>query len=277
MSGYNGAVYSDFLPIDIDSTDLEKALKDTRVFLLHLNQEYEVDMKVVRAYFSGSNGFHIELPSALFGFEPSQLLPDIFKRLIQKLLLSGITVDESIYNAVRLWRLPNTLNSKSGLYKIPLTVDEVFNSAIIENRELAKHARDKNLLFCDSNISLNPIFSQLYSEAREESVKKAPDLKYPTNGNRAYEKLFSDTVVHEKEGRNNSLFSYGCKLRAKGLQLDEIELILSSINATCCKPPQENKELADIVTSVNRYETEKGGEDIKPIRLSDYPEQKKRE
>lgn len=115
VSGYAGSVYADYLPIDIDSQELIQSLQSARSLLYHLEQEYEVDLKAIKVYFSGSKGFHIELPSHLFGFEPSPLLHDIYKDIVTRLSPEGLTVDYAVYDKVRLWRIPNTINSKSGL------------------------------------------------------------------------------------------------------------------------------------------------------------------
>lgn len=86
VSQYEGYVYSEFLPIDVDSSDLIQSLQNTKAILHHLEKNYDVDLKVIRIYFSGSKGFHLELPSGLFGFEASQFLNEIFKAIVFRLL-----------------------------------------------------------------------------------------------------------------------------------------------------------------------------------------------
>ncbi|HEX3033523.1 MAG TPA: hypothetical protein VHT73_00110, partial [Thermodesulfobacteriota bacterium] len=98
VSGYTGSIYSDFLPIDVDSKDLAESLQRTKEILLHLQSQYDEDIKTIRLFFSGFKGFRLEIFSELFGFEPSPNLHHIFRTLVKKLLPDGITVDESIYD-----------------------------------------------------------------------------------------------------------------------------------------------------------------------------------
>ncbi|NIQ14727.1 MAG: hypothetical protein GTO02_10110, partial [Candidatus Dadabacteria bacterium] len=71
LEGQNDVLLSsDYIPIDIDSKDLNKALDDTRTLITHLKNEFGIDENRIRVYFSGSKGFHIEIPSYLFGIEP---------------------------------------------------------------------------------------------------------------------------------------------------------------------------------------------------------------
>ena len=49
-----------------------------------------------------------------------------------KRILRDIPFDTSVYDTLRLWRLENTQNAKSGLYKIRLTITEARTLTIDE-------------------------------------------------------------------------------------------------------------------------------------------------
>lgn len=249
VSGYDGPVYAEFLPLDIDSNDLIRSIQTTKEILIHLEREFQVDLKLIRGYFSGAKGFHLELPSGLFGFEPSQFLNKIFKDIAFRLLPKGITIDSAVYDKVRLWRLQNTINSKSGLHKIQLSVDELFNLTIPESKDLAKNQRKG--AFFDTNVTLNPSLNRLYVEVKEEVLKRTSEPK--NTGERIYKEFLQEGA---KEGeRNNVLTSYAGKLRALGIPEEEAKVILKSLNQTQCIPPLEEKEVNNILKSVFRYET----------------------
>lgn len=131
VAGYAGPCYSDYLPIDIDNVDLDKALETCRNFLRYLENAYDVPLKSLRDYFSGFKGFSIEIPTVLFGdVQPATELPDVFKEVAKELKFDDF--DLMLYKRNGLWRLPNTINSKSGLYKIPLSVNQVFDLSVDE-------------------------------------------------------------------------------------------------------------------------------------------------
>ncbi len=167
VSRYSGPAYADFLPFDIDSTDLEESLKSARQFLNHLLVNYEVDLNGLYLYFSGAKGFHILLPSSLFGFRPSPHLPGVFKLMAQE-LAGDIKIDTVVYDIVRLFRLSNTKHGKSGLYKVPLTAAEILHKGIDEIKDLAKAPRTVAIELPDQT---NEYLREMYLRTLEEVQK----------------------------------------------------------------------------------------------------------
>jgi len=139
-AGYNGKVRFSFLAIDFDSTDLNESLNWTRELIRKLQEEYEVDTKQLRYYFSGHKGFHVEIPSWIIDAEhqPSSQYPQIFKAIVQELTEHA---DLSLYQTLRLYRINNTINSKTGLYKVELSLDEITNLSIEKIKEFATNYR----------------------------------------------------------------------------------------------------------------------------------------
>ncbi len=245
VRGFNGSCWAKVFPLDIDSENLEESQEKVKVILMRLRDDFDVDLKNLKLYFSGAKGFHIEIPSNLFGgFIPSQRLHEEFKALAK---LISENVDLSIYDKVRLWRLPNTINSKSGLYKIPLTADEIFNLTIDEIKEMAKSPRKG--IFFDSNMNICESLKRLYEQARQ-SVPKSNERPKEEKG---YERLINGKVSEGE--RNNTLTSYAGKLKAWNIPEDEAFNILSSMNQAHCLPPLDDREVENIIRSVYRYET----------------------
>lgn len=123
-------LYSDFLVFDFDSTDLNISLVDTQ----HFDRAIKALGAKAQVYFSGSKGFHILIPSCQFAFEPTTD-EGILKRMATLLASRFQSFDPSIYNKTRIFRLPNSLNAKRGLFKIPLRdvqsllVDDILGEA----------------------------------------------------------------------------------------------------------------------------------------------------
>ncbi len=191
VKGYDGPVYAEIIPVDIDDkTDLKKA-HDRAKKAIHLLEGHEIDLKILRTYFSGYKGFH-EVPSVLFGVEPATRLNEVFKKIVQR-LLPDIPFDPVNYDKVRLWRLPNTVNSKTGLYKIPLSAHELMTLTIDEIRKMAEHPRDSAVLW-DDDVGLNANLCTLYKE-----LEQSPNQRSENSSNKliSLEDLFRcDFIKH---------------------------------------------------------------------------------
>tara|TARA_Y100000310_G_scaffold344904_1_gene460364 strand:- start:10899 stop:12677 length:1779 start_codon:yes stop_codon:yes gene_type:complete len=140
VRNYLGTRYIDNILIDIDKKDNtdEFTLDKVRNFLHILEDEYSINpRKATQTYFSGS-GYHISMPESIFHFIPSIDLP-FFVKETMKLLFEGI--DFMIYMTSGIYRVQHTVNKKTGLYKIPLTLKEVYNSTPDDIKHLASTQR----------------------------------------------------------------------------------------------------------------------------------------
>ncbi len=146
ITGYAGPALAPFLPTDFDSAkNLDLALTDARIFVRRFCERFDVPPAALRCFFSGAKGFSIEIPGSLFaglGPAPAPTLAVRLKALALVLAEGLTTLDSTIYDPVRLWRVPNTVNGKSGFHKIPLTVHELLTLDTEEIRQLAVAARD---------------------------------------------------------------------------------------------------------------------------------------
>lgn len=119
--GYKGPVRASFVHFDIDRENLSDALSDARELVSGLHG-------VARIAFSGSKGFHVEVPIECFGgLGANEATPAKVKN-IALALANGITLDTSVYDRNRLWRVLNTKHH-SGLYKVPISHEELMLDA----------------------------------------------------------------------------------------------------------------------------------------------------
>ena len=142
ISGFAGRHVSDGLSFDFDGEDLEAVKDETYNFVMHLYHEFDVPLKYMRIAFSGAKGFHITIPICAIceNPQPKDDFHKIYKGIAKDLATDFKFIDFSIYEPKRLFRITNTINSKSGLYKIPLTYDEL-KMTIDEIKELAQNPR----------------------------------------------------------------------------------------------------------------------------------------
>lgn len=120
-------VVTDKLVFDFDSKDnIEVARTDSMETIARL-EKYGIAEKNVEIYFSGNKGFTLVVNL------PKDITPDEAANIaIQKIGYGLVTLDKSIYNASRILRLPGTKHQVSGMYKIPLTREELSTWTIEE-------------------------------------------------------------------------------------------------------------------------------------------------
>ena len=201
VAGYTGDVWSEALVFDVDNENLEEALKDTRKLVGRLVSDFGIPRGAIGVYFSGAKGFHIYLPASLFGgFEPSPNLPRLHAKLARRLAWP-LKVDPSIYERNRIFRLVNTINAKTGLFKIHLTRDELSNLSIDVICELAKTARAVPDL---DTFNAVPKLVSLKAELITETPKAPPLPVLPATAS----KLCIDSMLKgvKKGERHNAAF-----------------------------------------------------------------------
>ena len=172
VSGWDGEVYTDYLWLDIDNADLNKAIESVRFLIGRLMHNYSIPSDTLRLYFSGAKGFHVGIDSRWFGLLPSRKLPQQCKQLA-KLLCEGIETDLAIYDKVRIFRLSGSINAKTGLYKIPLTATEIETLSIDEIKELAKKPREVE--FKNGDDVIEGELADMVQEVEENDVPEPLD------------------------------------------------------------------------------------------------------
>ena len=132
--------YFDIDRLDNDGNgDLPKALEDAETLATRLDEK-KIPYCI---YFSGKKGFGIEIPREAFGITPDIRNTKAIEQLAKFWMdETGIQLDLAIYSKRRLIRSPGTRHQKSGLYKIPLTSEELFTLTVDQIVELARTPRN---------------------------------------------------------------------------------------------------------------------------------------
>lgn len=270
VSGYNGPAYACYLPIDIDSKDLQRAHQTAKHLVKFMLNEYVSDGKAILAYFSGSSGFHLMIDTRTFGeITPSKNIHVTFSILRERLAgRSGVdrnSIDLSIKDKLRLWRLPNTVNRKSGLYKIQLTLKDLFT---LDTGEITEKAvKPQPILYTDQTgliplsccIKTNRKAEDLYAEALEATKKRVKRpvtvKKIPTEGSFDINGTFckAEQIMatnHIQEGlRNNTTTRLVSKIKRKGFSRETAVDFIREWNSKC-EVNLPELELLSIIRSV---------------------------
>lgn len=130
VARFPGPALATFVPFDFDHPkDYSIAMAEAAGFVRMWESRWNLPLEALRIYWSGMKGISIEVPAELFeGFEPSISIAEDLKALAKAMAPDAKTLDLSIYEKLRLWRVPNTKHSDSGLYKVPLTIQELMSS-----------------------------------------------------------------------------------------------------------------------------------------------------
>lgn len=120
---------------DFDSKDPNEALQDAKELVSRLSED------VAEIYFSGNKGFHVLVHT------DKEMTPEVVAFAAQKLGDGLKTLDLSVYNASRILRIPGTKHQKSGLYKFPLSEDQLFDESLENIKEASKDLNNANESF----------------------------------------------------------------------------------------------------------------------------------
>ncbi len=244
VGGYEGRTLARFYPLDIDvEGDLEGALQALRTVLAILRDRWGVPPEALGIYFSGCKGFSVEIPGQCFGgFDPEPVRESArrFERLLRLLFPEAdeLHLDPDIYDALRLWRVPNTRHGRSGLFKVRLTVEEVFSLSADQIRELARKPRRTTRPQCEPA----PIPALVELWRRTAVTERA-----------APEQVARDGDIPEGR-RHSALVRLAGAMRRHGASPRCIYAALRVFNGERCRPPERDEELRRISRSVGEYE-----------------------
>jgi len=267
VKGYSGVHSFIYLYVDFDcgdDIDIEKAREDVVNFITYGLSNFldEKEFSSLRIYYSGSKGFHLAIPRRFFtSIKPSRDLCLRAAAFVKH--IAGLTADETTSidsidygqykNCTLLIRLPNTINTKTGLYKIPLTYDGLCNHTIDEIKELAKQKREVEY---SNDIVPN-----------EALTEKFNDVKF---GNEIAEKtkhIISNGYLLKpvEEKRNNHAYLIARHYAELGDKEENILNILNDWNSKNQEPLPENE-----IKSCLNSAIKKAGMSSKEIDRTDF-------
>lgn len=189
--GFKGKAYVDRIKFDIDrgkETD-QQVLERARAFVKRLSDDYPVPQTHIRTFFSGS-GYHIEIPD-IFGFEPSEGLALVVSNTFKDLFPEA----DNIYDKLRLLRVANTINEKTNLFKVPLTMDEFYQLGWVAIHLLAATPRP-TFAFPDKEDIGVPMKDLIKHPGGEKPVEGKVTVGYqPTSVITCVQNMFNEGAI----------------------------------------------------------------------------------
>jgi hypothetical protein len=277
ISGYDGLIHSgEYIIADFDSeADIETARQDLISFCEYL-QTFLSDaneLEAIPIYFSGNKGFNIYIPVSLIGdIQPSKNLHTRVKCFFETVanniyeetghIIS--TMDFQIYSKNHLIRLPNSLNTKGNMHKIPLLYSELVTMDITKMMKMAREPR--RLEYPKAELKENPelrkIFFQDITEPKTETMTE--------NGGGG---MFFKSVPPGE--RNTALLKNANRLRYKNIPLEDAKEILTLWNNSLSEPLPAD-EFNRTVESAFRYDTKEKIKSVDRNSFSNFDDRKKK-
>lgn len=251
-------LYGNFY-LDFDSDNFEHVREDVECALSYLSIGYGIKETSCNIYFSGNKGMHITIPANYLGIYPRKDLNIIFKYLASKInnYTHHKTLDLSIYDNKRLFRVPNSIHEKTCKYKIPLTYNEV--KTLTKDNILAL-ANNPRIVSTDNIVN----YEISIGNFKKISIEAIEDLHNKNAGNIKYNgtlKVTPPCIQYLIDNgaknftRNNSIAILSSFFKASGKSLKEALDFISKWNIEKNVPPTGDMEVIRTVKSI--YSTDK--------------------
>jgi len=246
-----------YLDLDADITTEKKYAKIRPYVMrawLFFAQILKLEPEEIGLYFSGSKGFHLTVSPRILGITPSQDLNVMYKALALHLYSAYDIpiIDLRIYDKRRLFRMPNTINSKTGLYKVPLTIRQFSGFSYDELIEYAKKPRRIQHKWPALRLPAALYFKErVIKQYRKQKKAEKPGITYEIPETKqellpCIQKILEDGAV--RGARNNTLIILTSCLLQSGYKLEETEEIVRQWNQLN-EPPLSGHELDMTVRS----------------------------
>jgi hypothetical protein len=250
-----GDLYFDFDQDELDEEAFNKMKQDVSNCVYCLKTNYSIPEEAIDLFFSGNKGIHLIVKKEWIGIEPHFNLNQIFRNIAEEINGSSLhkMMDLKVYDRRRLWRIPNSKHNKSGLYKIPITLDE-FRTLCLEGiRELAQNPR----------VLLNKPEPSLISQAnfrwkkKMDQVPEKPKPKAPRNYNNNVELKVVPPCIDEiingkvvKGQRNNTAMVLASFFFQSGIQKADCYGRIDEWNTKRCEEPLPQSEIDMVIEHV---------------------------
>lgn len=241
--------------------EFEKVRKDALKGMAYLVSIFNIPLESIEIYFSGSKGLHIIVPREIMRIQPNQNLHRVFRSIAEEIkeLTVYKSIDMQIYDCRRLFRLPNSINSKSGLYKIPLSYLELKWASLSEIKEIAKKEREVKFAKPIRSDRAS-MFYDKYVQEWEKKIKAASERKPVSDADFKRLKDLPPCVKYVlnndvlKGQRNNTAIALTNFFQQQRYTEDEIIEILATWSETRCDPPLDENEITSVINSALKHQ-----------------------
>jgi len=258
-----GPLFFDFdMPQNGDAKLLQT---EVRAAVANLQKIFNISTSDIRVFFSGHKGFHVIVPTEVFGnrFYDYTILTKTYHAIAQILVScwhefkpgAVSCLDLRIYDHRRMFRLPNSVNSKSNLYKIEIPVSFLKRYSFSDIRELAiqpcKTLSDISNYNQVANTVLCRAMQTVKSDNKKAETKITREKKKERKMLPCIENILSTSVSKGK--RNNVAVALASALFQLQISSDDVINIMQEWNDNN-DPPLDEDELFKVIMSAKRMD-----------------------
>jgi hypothetical protein len=257
--GFDGPCWAPWLWFDVDREhDIDRAATDARRLAAFLVERFALDGDGLLLFHSGSKGFHVGLPTALWLPEPSKPFNKVARRFAVTMAeLAGVSVfdprrgsriDESVYDKQRLFRAPNSRHPKTGRHKRRFSFDELLGLSVGAMLKLAETpapfdippppARNTQAV-ADWQAAVEQVAREAEAMAQRRAANGSAKL------NRGTLELIRNVEPIAAGDRHRLLFSAAANLAECGCPSELAHQLLTETGRDCGLPPSEVKRQID--------------------------------
>jgi len=163
------------LYFDIDNEDVGISLEECKKLYEYLRNYIPENSIIV--YYTGKKGFHIECEALALGINPSNSLHHTFRFIANDLAskLHITSLDFSVYDLRRMWRLPGSKHQETGLFKTKLP-ESILYSDIDNIIKYCSSEQDNTVPEQEFSYTANEWYRE-YSYKMEEDKNKPKDIR----------------------------------------------------------------------------------------------------
>lgn len=248
-----------YIDLDMEFNTNEEYLKlkaDLCRIVTYLDLHYGIPASYIRYYFTGKKGFHLIIPANVFNIKPDKNLNVYYKAIAKELSENTILpiIDLKIYDKKRLFRLPNSINGKTGLYKVPISYEDLLRLNYDEIKQYASSPKNINIEEAHPvDTAINKIIG-IKTSIKEASEQKKKNRAIPTNVDLSKIKFPSCIQDIYKNGclegnRNNTTVILASSFFQQGIDYNTGLAMISKWNDERNDPSLSNEEINATVLS----------------------------
>lgn len=245
--------------LDFDADNLARAQEDLSIVVRALKDDFNLLTSQYRIYFSGAKGFHLVISPMLFDIMPKKKLNEDYKKLALYFSQRTVhkTIDTRIYDSVRLFRIPNTINSKTGLYKVRINEEEALTYSLERLEELASEPRiDVSPTYNRSKKAIEKYKEIIELEEEEKLIQRKAAIDRPLNNKQELLPCVLTILSQgaEKGNRNNTaIILASCLLQAKDDIKEVMELMVEWNESINVEPLPESELRTTVLSAYGGY------------------------
>jgi len=154
---------------DFDNKDNPEKAREAALTLVNRLQE-QIPVKDIELYFSGNKGYNVNLTLTKW-YSPKQVAE------VARYFAKDLPLDWSMYDHSQLLRVPGTKHNVSGLYKIPLTLQQLTNLNTNSIKEIAQSLENVTSDFHWDKATLNDSLFVSKEVVKDIKEELDPELK----------------------------------------------------------------------------------------------------